>query len=410
MRDKHNRSPLFFACLGQSLDNAEVLLVTLLEMKVPVKEINQVTKRKRSVIHQAASHGFNTIIEKLIEAARAEQDLESLAINVQDSCKGMTPLHRAAVFGHVDCISSLLEAQADATIRDKNGRAALVLAYEQWTLSDSQEFEKSISLLIVADADAARADAELAAICAANGSVPLLRKLSELGADLSRQDQYSWTPQQLARKYRRTEAEEFLKLQAGEAGLLTSRWLVSPETMISDDGRTLTHRSGKRVCYSTNKPIPAWFDKFYFEVTCKSPPATTDKDRECMQPIVAIGICTIDASAINYPGWPSRTRALSAKSWRYYGDNGGLYTSEGNVGYMSKQGIPYKYGRTVGCGVDMEKGIIWFTLDGKPLHVQFENVSGRLFPMIGLRDPMILETNFRVEKLVETIGNGQGDL
>ncbi|KAG9378365.1 ankyrin repeat and protein kinase domain containing protein 1 [Pyrenophora tritici-repentis] len=359
MRDKHNRSPLFFACLGQSLDNAEVLLVTLLEMKVPVKEINQVTKRKRSVIHQAASHGFNTIIEKLIEAARAEQDLESLAINVQDSFKSL---------------------------------------------------KRVFPLLIVADADAARADAELAAICAANGSVPLLRKLSELGADLSRQDQYSWTPQQLARKYRRTEAEEFLKLQAGEAGLLTSRWLVSPETMISDDGRTLTHRSGKRVCYSTNKPIPAWFDKFYFEVTCKSPPATTDKDRECMQPIVAIGICTIDASAINYPGWPSRTRALSAKSWRYYGDNGGLYTSEGNVGYMSKQGIPYKYGRTVGCGVDMEKGIIWFTLDGKPLHVQFENVSGRLFPMIGLRDPMILETNFRVEKLVETIGNGQGDL
>lgn len=143
------------------------------------------------------------------------------------------------------------------------------------------------------------------------------------------------------------------------------------------------------VSISTEKPLPAGLDKFYFEVQVKPiyEPWTLDA-----WPDISIGLCTMGGKAFRFPGLPARATLPSGKSWAYHGRHGGLYCSEPGI-YVA-QDLPYRIGHTVGCGVDLTTGTIWFTRDGKKIDSRFENVKGRLFPFLGLYDAVLLETNF----------------
>jgi ankyrin repeat protein len=390
--DKHNRTPLFSACRGESQETALFLFDLLLEKKVPFAEINMLTKRRRSPLREAANRGFDELVDKMIKVAQAQDDMANLAINQADERKGMTALHRAAWFGHANCVKLLLTAGADVSCRDLKKKTALILAYEQWTLASHQSsFEEIISLLIAGAPEDAIADAELVAICAINGSTRLLQQMCTLGADLNRQDRYGWTPLDLARKFHQESAGRFLKQQAAWAGMLPSRWAPAEGTNIAEDGTSVSHSSGERICVSTDKPLPAGLDTFYFEVTSKpieGVPVDTAAEW-------AIGFCTIGGQSIAFPGWPRRSYAPSARSWGYHGDNGGLYQSGNDQGTAVGFAQPYKAGDTVGAGVDLTTGKIYFKRNGERIESGFDGVQGRLFPLLGLVDRVELETNFR---------------
>jgi ankyrin repeat protein len=230
--DKHNRTPLFFACLDAvNEEKAELLLDTLLKENVSLSEINKLTKRGRTPLREAAAHGFEHVVEKLIKTARISNDFASLALDTRDTRRGMTPLHRAAWLGKAGCVRLLLEANANVTIRDnssEDGKTALILAYEHWAGASQQgAFEDIVSRLVDKDPDAAVGDPELAAVCAINGSIRLLQQLSIMGADFSLQDQYGWTPMELARHHRQEHASHFLRKQAAWAGILPSQWAAN---------------------------------------------------------------------------------------------------------------------------------------------------------------------------------------
>lgn len=400
--DKHGRTPLFFACHGNSPEIASILLDTLVEKKVPVAAVNTLTKRRRCVLRHAADRGFDQIVERIISMAQEQDDLDSLSINEADTQKGMTALHRAALSGHTRCVELLLaeNLKADATATDKDGKTPLVRAYEQWTLAnDQEEYEKIISMLISKAPQVAISDAELIAHCAANGSEFLLRQLADLGADLKRQDRYGWTPLELARRFRRTVVEQYLTQQAAWADLLPSQWARDERLKISEDGKRLEHLSGKRFCISTDKPLPAGLDTFYFEVSTKRIGEETNGGKSQPQyPEIAVGFCTIGGAAIQFPGWMPREDVPSARSWGYHGDDGGLYnSSQSSYEEMRANqffGPQYQPGDTVGCGVNLTKGEIWFTRNGEKMEKGFDNVQGRLFPLLGLRHKIVVETNF----------------
>lgn len=128
--DQRNRNLLCYACHAKTSELAVIVLNTMLERKLPMAKINASTKRHRTPLRVAAENGLDIVIRKLIEAALAANDLNSLFINNPDSRKRMTPLHRAAWFGIAEVVRLLLGAGADPSVRDKNNKTALVLAYE----------------------------------------------------------------------------------------------------------------------------------------------------------------------------------------------------------------------------------------------------------------------------------------
>lgn len=266
----------------------------------------------------------------------------------------------------------------------------------------------SVGLLIDADPSAAINDTELISAAASNGSKPLLQKLHFLTATLNRADQYGWTPLMLARHAGHIEAENFL----ARVDTLPSRWINTAENVeLSADGLGIKYKlPGSRVCLSTNLPLPAGHKKFYFEITSKKM-----EDMEQIEfPEVAIGLCTLGASAIDFPGWPAADRAPRARSWAYHGDDGGFGATKvgGTNDFQSNEDRRHGPGDTVGCGVDFEKCVMWFTKNGKVWEGAEEickDVRGRLFPVIGIFDNVELETNFGEKEFVWKEGGDKED-
>ena len=92
----------------------------------------------------------------------ANLDVKAM-LDIQDSKKGLTALHRAAWRGELACVRLLLDHDADATLKDLDGNSALTLATTQWQMSGEAAFEEIVFLLVNKDTEQAKADPELPA-------------------------------------------------------------------------------------------------------------------------------------------------------------------------------------------------------------------------------------------------------
>jgi ankyrin repeat protein len=408
--DKQEWTPLFCACLRDKEESALLILDLLIENNVPLTEINHPSRTKRTVLRQAAEHGFDKVVAKLIQLAVERNDKDNLGLNTQDTKKGMSALHRAAMFGRTECVKLLVDAGADATLTDNEGRTALQLAYEYWSIeAKNSAYEEILEVLISKNPTAATADADLLAVCAANGNIKLLQQLHQLNAPLNRPDKYGWTPLSLAKHFGHDETVAFLKQQAAWAELLPSKWLgrfpgttpIGAQSIDKSDpsGRKILHTSGQRVCISADRPIPLGLDSYYFEVTLTDvPPEIVAKADDPDYPEMAIGLCTLGGVAIQFPGWwHGEVESYStAHSWGYHSDTGGVYSShDADSEDPYDEDRQYRVGDTVGCGVDLKEGRIWFTKNGvkHPKEITMES-DGRLFPVVGLHEGVAFVTNF----------------
>jgi len=202
---------------------------------------------------------------------------------------------------------------------------------------------------------------------------------------------------ELARHHRQEHASHFLRQQAAWAGMLPSQWAANKLTQVLQDGTTVTHTSGERVCLSTTRPLPPGLDNFYFEITSKA----TGSDPSDASDISNKELYTLSWESVFAPSvvLPSSFQAgrlvalRQARSWGYHGDDGAIFDSESHIQPVSNE-LQYRAGDTVGCGVDLATQKMWFTRNGHKLESEFGNVKGRLFPLLGLRDEIEIETNF----------------
>jgi hypothetical protein len=96
------------------------------------------------------------------------------------------------------------------------------------------------------------------------------------------------------------------------------------------------------------------------------------------------------------PGWPNRT-AGGAPSWAYHGDDGNLFTDKKGSADVGP-GLPhYGHGDTIGCGVDFDKSEMFFTKNGKKLDTAFRDVRGRLHPVVGLGQELVVKGNWGLD-------------
>lgn len=388
--DGHNRTPLFFACLESGSEAKALQILAALKLKdLKVGEINKLTKRGRTPLRQAAENGFKDVVTDLVAMVVSSEASEDHALlNQADDLKQRTPLHCAALRGEIECVRLLVDNGADVTLEDKHKKTALQLSISQWNLSGLKEYEEITYFLLDKVSEECLEDPEVASSAAANGSKRILQKLHEKLIKLDRTDSFGWTPLMLARRFGHRPVEAFLT----RTNRLPSKWVDAPkEVQLSDADTTITHAVAySRICLSTDIPIPPENSKFYYEITVTE----TEEFEQSKYSDIAVGFCTLGASALEYPGWEPSGRAPYARSWAYHGDDGGYGASSGT--FIQDETRRYGPGDTIGCGVDFATNTIWFTKNGRMSDVtEFADVRGRLFPVLGMNGGAVkLETNF----------------
>lgn len=108
--------------------------------EIPHDQLASLIKERNSAsqtaLHLSAANGHLNIVEFLIKY------LHPIDVNVQTD-EGSTPLHWAALNGHLAIVEKLIEAGADATLKNASGRSPVTLAEQQSHLEVVQVLLKS---------------------------------------------------------------------------------------------------------------------------------------------------------------------------------------------------------------------------------------------------------------------------
>ena len=283
-RDKHDRTPLLFACLTGMYDNvqnsnyqatAELLIEEQIKRDAAFTQINVPTKRGRTPLREAAARGFVKVIAAIIGQMKPD---DKSWIDRRDDQRGRTALHSAAAHGRAEVTALLLQNGADPNLRDgekETGMTSLELCLDRWAVVGSQRYESTIAHLFDANVKEATENKLLLTTAAIHGSIVILEKLANAGVNLNLPDAYGWTPSQLASQYGHTQAEASIRKSLAKKALRPTQWVshkeVKSTTILQEDGNHVSHPGEDRVSISADHPVPAGLPMYYYEVEFLEP-------------------------------------------------------------------------------------------------------------------------------------------
>uniref|UniRef100_A0A060T2J0 ARAD1C28996p n=1 Tax=Blastobotrys adeninivorans TaxID=409370 RepID=A0A060T2J0_BLAAD len=134
------------------------------------------------------------------------------------------------------------------------------------------------------------------------------------------------------------------------------------------------------IALRANHSVPPLCGVYYFEIHIEAM-GTED--------LLGIGLCDAEAMLTKMPG-------LEKHSWGYHSDDGRIITCQGTA---KSYGPKFGAGDVIGCGVDFHKNCVFYTKNGLPLGVAFQDVSdSTLYPNVGLKTGQIIRANFGGEE------------
>ncbi|KAL6831796.1 ankyrin repeat-containing domain protein [Trichoderma camerunense] len=383
VRDRNGRSLLSYAMYNRSTAIVKYLLDR------PDTPIHAVDLSLRTPLMTAVMLGWDDVVKRLLEMG--------VDPNAADS-EGKTPLMRAvnSRLLNLNLIQTLLEYKADPSLKDCRGRGTLYWAclgggdgrdtlVEEMILPRLMKEEK----LSLRGELAFHAISSLTSENTPSKQQAILDILLHSDAifDLKERDGDGWTAIYTATRFGLAAVEETLvqamilqniSWQSGELKRPGAwhRQDKAPCLQVSEDGLSVSVGEAPPDPNNTQEPraliradhcMPG-DGVYYFEVTiCED----TDKK------YFGIGFCEGHAPLDRMVGW-------DPGSWGFHGDDGNTFTYDVFVS-GNKLDEPYGEGDTIGCGVNFNKGVAFFTKNGILLGSVFRGIKGKIYPAISFQ-------------------------
>ncbi|KAL7796630.1 ankyrin repeat-containing domain protein [Trichoderma ceciliae] len=387
-KDNWGRGPLSTAILNRSFD-----LLPSLWGREDVN-VNETDGVGRTPLILAAVQGIDMVEE--LRKRKAE-------MNVQDRWK-KTALKYAIIHGYSIMASELIEHGADLMIQDIRGRDALY-----WASQRSSVFNQVFTKVLY---HSSYNDCMQRAVSAAIAldEPELAKKLLEvIYLNYLQTDDDGWTMQETVSMYKNEAIKRLINTMAVRSRLVAlvqapnpvkipTGWHpddLSPALICSPDRRSLIVSNTVQSPNDFSQPVglaradhPMWPQKdrvYYFEVTIDHEGTINDESKGSQR--YAIGFCD-ERTALGgvQLGWQK-------KSWGYHGGDGKIFhpsiSSEGS----SPFGSAYGKGDVIGCGVNFEKDVAFYTLNGKIIGRAFCDIRGKLYPAVSV-DVRMAECSF----------------
>lgn len=209
--DKKGCTPLYKAC-GAKNDASALYMISQFG-----ETLTKPAKNGKTPLWKAAARGHQKIVEAIFETCHKNIDV----LDTKDA-KDRTPLHGAAQNGRKAVVEYMIGQNVQANVRDKYGKTPLRACFEGWRESKSLDYE-AICIMLLDAGGLTELDVDLLHVAAAQGSLPVLQKLMDNGADPLVQDEHGWTPIQIAQHYHHDRATEVLSTRKTKSGLQPSQ-------------------------------------------------------------------------------------------------------------------------------------------------------------------------------------------
>ncbi|KAF3936119.1 Tankyrase-2 [Dactylella cylindrospora] len=365
-------------------------------------------------------------------------------------CAG-TPLLDAIQEGHIDLVKIYLQNGAEIATRSTNGSTcfdeAVLGLYRakmeatpfgdevglESKIEKARRFEKCCREVIEASSELVQASnpANLHYLVG-KGAILLIGQVLDCGVDYKYKDEFGWTVVEWAHAFKEDHTLNYLtdlvRIKYGSFDLdLELRKGPTPKKMIGkrrgrshmnimDDGLTfetvpdLDHIQLDRHATAVaifECPVSPATQISYFEVTFLE--CTTLKIDGC------VGFVGEFFRLNRIPG---ATAQGGDDSVSLFGDDGALYATFENIdtwrlsGSTSAGEMIFGPGDTVGCGLDVKQGLIFYTLNGEYAGVGFESIHGRWYGAVGCEVRCKGKVNlgaepFMFEEMNDMIASGQ---
>ncbi|KAK0648274.1 ankyrin repeat-containing domain protein [Cercophora newfieldiana] len=348
----------------------------------PEVDINEQDAELQTPLIIASHEGGLSVVEKLIR--------RGVNVDTQDRL-GRTALMHATCKDYGSIVTALIDnGKTDLRIKDKRGRDALYWAARA---SGTDVFNK---ILRSTEGDGVASSYESAVMAAiASNRRELVETLLKRIQRLTATDGCGWTALYTAKMYQ----HEWIDMveDVTPAGIepepkLPTQWDQDPilGVSIEEGGRALTigrlaefslalapssaeyFRSVRGAVRANHAMAPVQDGVYYFEVQFTG---VSDVGE------IGVGFCEEHAETDAMLGHKEA-------GWGYHGDDGCIF----GVDHRSGSGLPYgpKYGDgdVIGCGVNFDKGTVFYTKNGTIIGRAFTNIAGKLFPAVSMNRRM----------------------